>query len=107
VELKELWNNGVKTRDAGTPKNFTSRAILFWKINDFPAYAMLSGWSTKGKLAFPYYHKHTDYLWLKHGKKHCYMSHHRFFPPDHPWRNNAVSFNNNETREAAETLSGA
>jgi hypothetical protein len=28
LELKELWNNGVKTRDAGTKKNFTLRTIL-------------------------------------------------------------------------------
>jgi hypothetical protein len=54
LELKELWNNGVKIRDAGTKKNFTLRAILLWTINDFPAYAMLSGWSTKGKFACTY-----------------------------------------------------
>ena len=24
------------------------------KINDFPAYGMISGWSTRGKLACPY-----------------------------------------------------
>jgi hypothetical protein len=67
LELKELWNNGVKTRDAATKKNFRLHAILLWTINDFPANAMLSGWSTKGKFACPYCHKHTEYLWLKHG----------------------------------------
>jgi hypothetical protein len=47
-------------------------------------------------------------MWLKHGKKHCYMAHRRFLPPNHPWRNNAVSFNNKvETREAPKPLSGA
>jgi hypothetical protein len=36
------------------------------------------------------------------------MAHRRFLPPHHPWRNNAVSFNNKvETREAPEPLSGA
>jgi len=30
---------------------------------------MLSGWSTKGKFAYPYCHKDTDYLWLRFGKK--------------------------------------
>jgi hypothetical protein len=109
LELKELWNNGVKIRDAGTKKNFRLRAILLWTINDFPAYVMLSGWSTKGKFGCPYCHKHTEYLWLKHKRKHCYMAHrHSPRPPDHPWRNNAVSFNNKvETREAPEPLSGA
>jgi hypothetical protein len=42
LELKELWNNGVKTRDAGNKKNFRLRAILLCTINDFPAYAVLS-----------------------------------------------------------------
>ncbi|EFE88070.1 transposase family tnp2, partial [Bifidobacterium breve DSM 20213 = JCM 1192] len=56
LELKELWEKGVKTRDAGTKKNFTLRAILLWTINDFPAYAMLFGWSTKGKFVCPYCH---------------------------------------------------
>ena len=30
------------------------RAALMWTINDFPAYGMLSGWSTHEKLACPY-----------------------------------------------------
>jgi hypothetical protein len=46
-ELKDLWLNGVTTWDAKVKKNFTLRAVLLWTINDFPAYAMLSGWSTK------------------------------------------------------------
>jgi hypothetical protein len=107
LEPKELWNNGVKTGDAGTKKNFRLRALLLWTINDFPVYVMLSGWSTKAKFACPYCHKHTKYLWLKPGRKHNYMARRRFFAPDHPWRNNAVSFNNKvETREAPEPLSG-
>ena len=77
------------------------------EINDFPAYAMLSGWSTKGKFACPYCHRHTDYLWLKFGSKHCYMGHHRFLPLKHKWRRNKVSFNNKaETREGPVPLSG-
>jgi hypothetical protein len=34
LELKELWNNGVKTRDAGTKKNFRLRVILLWTIKE-------------------------------------------------------------------------
>jgi len=68
---------------------------------------MLSGWSTKGKFACPYCHRHTDYLWLKFGSKHCYMGHRRFLPLKHKWRRNKVSFNNKaETREAPVPLSG-
>ena len=72
-ELKDLWLKGVQTWDAKVKKNFTLRAVLLWTINDFPAYGMLSGWSTKGKFACPYCNKDIDYLWLKYGSKHCYM----------------------------------
>ena len=106
-ELKVLWEEGVKAWDAKERKDFDLHAILLWTINDFPAYAMLSGWSTKGKFACPYCHTETDYLWLKHGKKHCYMGHHRFLPMDHKWRKNKVSFNNKtEYREAPQPLTG-
>ncbi|XP_071687844.1 uncharacterized protein [Rutidosis leptorrhynchoides] len=48
-ELKELWDTGVNTYDASTKSNFLLRACLIWTISDFPAYANLSGWSTKDK----------------------------------------------------------
>jgi len=82
-ELKELWTDGVETWDAKLKKNFTLHALLLWTINDFPAYAMLSGWSMKGKFACPYCNKDTDSLWLKYGSKHCYMGHRRFLPANH------------------------
>ncbi|KAI5327970.1 hypothetical protein L3X38_027366 [Prunus dulcis] len=47
-ELKDLWTNGVRTYDKSTGKMFTLRAAVMWTVNDFPAYAMVSGWSTKG-----------------------------------------------------------
>nr|GEZ77847.1 hypothetical protein [Tanacetum cinerariifolium] len=46
-ELKELWDDGVETYDASTKKNFEMHASLLWTISNFPAYANLSGWSTK------------------------------------------------------------
>jgi hypothetical protein len=88
-------------------KNFKLHAILLRTINDFPAYAMLSGWSMKGKFACSYYHKDTDYLWLKYGSKHCYMGHRRFLLLNHRWWHNKSSFNNElETREPPVPLSG-
>ena len=106
-ELKDLWEKGIDTWDDKVKKNFKLHAILLWTINDFPAHAMLSGWSTKGKFACPYCHKDTDYLWLRFGKKHYYMGHRRFLPSDHPWHMNKMSFNNEvETREAPVPLSG-
>ncbi|CAL8119805.1 unnamed protein product [Prunus armeniaca] len=43
-ELKDLWTNGVRTYDKSTGKMFTLRAAVMWTVNDFPAYAMVSGW---------------------------------------------------------------
>jgi len=106
-ELKQLWVEGVETWDAKVKMNFKLHALLLWTIDDFPTYAMLSGWSTKGKFACPYCHKHTDYLWLRHGKKHCYMGHRRFLPTGHPLCKNKRCFNNKlESREAPLPLSG-
>ncbi|XP_052621646.1 uncharacterized protein LOC128127243 [Lactuca sativa] len=53
-ELKMIYTDGVVTYDASTKCNFTMKAILLWTVSDFPAYAMLSGWSTHGKLACSY-----------------------------------------------------
>jgi len=50
-DLQKLWSEGVMTYDISTRENFVMRACLMWTINDFPTYAMLSGWGTKGKLA--------------------------------------------------------
>ncbi|WMV08697.1 hypothetical protein MTR67_002082 [Solanum verrucosum] len=50
-ELKQLWFEGVLTYDISNKQNLIMRASLMWTINDFPAYGMLSGWMTAGKLA--------------------------------------------------------
>jgi len=93
-ELKDMWVKGVKTWDAKVKKNFALRAVLLWTINDFHAYGMLSGWSTKGKFACPYCNKDNDYLWLKFGFKHSYMCHSPFLLTDHKWCPNKISFKN-------------
>jgi hypothetical protein len=51
-DLKRLWED-VVTYDISRKRNFTMKANLMWTINDFPAYEMLSGWGTHGKLACP------------------------------------------------------
>ena len=53
-ELTKLWSSGALTYDISRKHNFVMRAALMWTINDFPAYGMVSGWSTHGKLACPY-----------------------------------------------------
>lgn len=100
AELKELWDiNGVETYDASTKSNFQMRASLLWTISDFPAYANLSGWSTKGKLSCPSCHKHTKSMRLKHSKKYCFMGHRRNLPSDHAFRKDKKSFDGTEELE--------
>ncbi|KAK2638769.1 hypothetical protein Ddye_026564 [Dipteronia dyeriana] len=53
-ELKYLLEIGIETFDISTKQNFQMKAAVLWTINDFPAYAYMPGWSTKGKLACPY-----------------------------------------------------
>jgi hypothetical protein len=106
-DLKELWNVGVETYDASVGQNFKLHAALLWTINDFPAYGMLSGWSTKGALACPCCNKETSSLRLKYGRKQCYMGHRRFLPVNHIWRKNKSSFDNTrEIRNQPRQLTG-
>ncbi|XP_058192172.1 uncharacterized protein LOC131309573 [Rhododendron vialii] len=108
-ELKELWTEGVLTFDASTQQMFHMRAtILMGTINDFPALAMLSGWSTKGALACPSCNVETQSLWLKNFRKYCYMGHRRFLDQGHNFRKDAISFDGTiETRTRPLHLSGA
>ncbi|XP_019233591.1 PREDICTED: uncharacterized protein LOC109214156 [Nicotiana attenuata] len=92
-ELNVLWESGVETYDALRDQTFQMQAALLWTISDFPAYAMLSGWSTKGKLACPCCNYVTNSRYLKHSRKMCYMDHRVFLPMDYPWRSNKRSFN--------------
>ncbi|XP_047331731.1 uncharacterized protein LOC124935335 [Impatiens glandulifera] len=88
----ELWHTGVKTYDASKKHFFNLRSALMWTINDFPAYANLSRWSTKGKFACPYCNQNTASLRLTNYQKECYMSHRRFLPPNHRWRKETDTF---------------
>lgn len=54
--LKELQID-VDTYDHSGKKTFWMCATLFWTINDFLRYAMLSGWSAKGFIGCQSYHK--------------------------------------------------
>ncbi|XP_074336049.1 uncharacterized protein LOC141673217 [Apium graveolens] len=93
VELKELWVVGVNTYDALADEDFNLRARVLWTISDFPGYATLSGWSTKGKLGCPVCHYETSSLYLKHSKKICYMNHRKFLSSAHKWRTDTKRFN--------------
>ncbi|KAI5350713.1 hypothetical protein L3X38_003604 [Prunus dulcis] len=69
---------------------FTLRAAVMWTVNDFPAYAMVSGWSTKGYMACPVCKE--DVTSGLHAGKVCYLGHRRWLPWDHEWREKDKEF---------------
>ncbi|KAI5339055.1 hypothetical protein L3X38_018327 [Prunus dulcis] len=95
-ELKDLWTNGVRTYDKSTGRMFTLRAAVMWTVNDFPAYAMVSGWSTKGYMASPVCKEDVTSGW--HAGKVCYLGHRRWLPWDHEWREKDKEFDGNTER---------
>jgi hypothetical protein len=68
-ELTQLWSSGALTYDISRKQNFVMRVALMWTINDFPAYGMVSGWSTHGKLACPYCMENNKAFTLTNGGK--------------------------------------
>jgi hypothetical protein len=83
-ELAQLWSSGALTYDILGKQNFVMRMALMWTINDFPAYEMLSGWSTHGKLAYPYCIENNKAFTLTNGGKASFFYYHcRFFPRNH------------------------
>ncbi|XP_050380039.1 uncharacterized protein LOC126797454 [Argentina anserina] len=100
-ELKMLWNQGVETYDAFKKETFTMRAAVLWTINDFPAYAMLSGYSTSGKKACPVCCEDTVSERLKKCKKQCYLGHRRWLDAGHRYRGWKNNFNGDVERRYA------
>ncbi|CAM8954086.1 unnamed protein product [Rhodiola kirilowii] len=88
-DMVHLWSVGVETYDAMRKDCFTMRAALMWTVSDFPAYAMLSGWSTQGKLGCPCCMEDTKTFVLKNGRKVSYFGcHRRFLSHNHSYRLN-------------------
>lgn len=83
------------------------KAVLFWTINDFPAYGNLSGSVTKGYNACPICVDETKPIRLKHCKKMVFLKNRRFLRRNHPYRKQAAAFDNTiENEVAPEPLSG-
>ncbi|KAL4590590.1 hypothetical protein LXL04_003524 [Taraxacum kok-saghyz] len=100
-EVIHLWEEGVITYDVSLRQNFQMRAALMWTISDFPAYAMLSGWGTAGKLACPYCRKDSQSIKLPHGRKISWFDcHRRFLKRDHPFRKNKTKFRKNRIEKS-------
>ncbi|CAH9111690.1 unnamed protein product [Cuscuta epithymum] len=92
-ELKQLWDVGVPTYDVTTEQIFNLRAVVLWTISDFPAYGMLSGWSTAGLMGCPVCMEKSNAFWLKNSRKPSYFDcHRRFLPQNHPYRKDKKSF---------------
>ena len=69
-----------------------------WTINDFPAYGMMFGWMTHGRLACPYCLDDIKSFWLQHGRKHIWFDCHKMFlPREHPYRKNVQTFRKAQT----------
>jgi len=92
-ELTQLWSSGALTYDISRKQNFVMRAALMWTINNFPAYGMVSSWSTHGKLACPYCMENNKALMLTNGSKASFFDcHHHFLPLNHRYRKNKNDF---------------
>ncbi|GAA0178610.1 hypothetical protein LIER_29862 [Lithospermum erythrorhizon] len=97
-ELNELCSVSVNVWDSHRQQNFQLRVALMWTISDFPAYGMLSGWSTHGRLSCPYCMEKTGSFWLKERKKHSWFDCHRTFLPDnHEYKNKTRAFKKGRT----------
>jgi hypothetical protein len=66
---------------------------LMWIINYFPAYEIVSGWSTHGKLACSYCMENNKAFTLTNrGKASFFYCHRRFLPLNHRYRKNRKDF---------------
>jgi hypothetical protein len=83
-ELMQLWSSRALTYDISRKQNFVMKAALMWTINDFPAYGMVSGWSTHGKLTCPYCMENNKAFTLTNGGKASFFYCHRRFLPHNP-----------------------
>ncbi|KAM3378772.1 hypothetical protein P3S68_011185 [Capsicum galapagoense] len=97
-ELNLLWQEGVEAYDVSMKQNFRLRATLMWTTNDFPAYGIMSGWSTVGKLTCSCCMEDTKAFTLKHrGKNSWFDCHRQFLPMQHEFRRNTSDFIKNKT----------
>nr|XP_028950696.1 uncharacterized protein LOC103420381 [Malus domestica] len=100
-ELNELWEVGTSTYDAYSNQSFTMKAAVLWTISDFPAYGMLSGWSTHGYKACPHCMHDKESIYLPASRKICYMGHRRFLEDNHRFRRQTTAFNGRREHRSA------
>ncbi|XP_062100451.1 uncharacterized protein LOC133806357 [Humulus lupulus] len=103
-ELKELWENGVRTFDIIDKEYFTMCAAILWTIHDFPAYGTVSGYSTQGYKDCHVCDDDTSSFRIR-GKT-CFMGHRRYLCPNHQWRNDMEYDGTIERRSPPRILTG-
>ncbi|KAL6584579.1 hypothetical protein OROMI_003868 [Orobanche minor] len=91
-DLKKLWSGVERVLDSYKIEYFSLRAVLFWTINDFPAYGNLSGSIMKCYNGCPVCLEHTKPHRLVNGNKLSYQRHRRFLPRYHPYQKQADAF---------------
>ena len=89
-ELKELWNNRLKTFDSYSNEVFNMHAAILWTISDFPGLETLSGWNTHTGLACP--RCNFDTTPKKIQGKFCFMNHRRWLNARHKFRLARIHF---------------
>ena len=90
--------------DVFSNQSFNMKDAVLWTINGFCAYANLSGWSTKGKLACHCYNQKTCSKCLPNYHKQIYLGHRRFLPIMHRFRNMATLFDDSCERNAVQRM---
>ncbi|CAN6721477.1 unnamed protein product [Malus baccata var. baccata] len=77
------------------------KAAVLWTISDFPAYGMLSGWSTHGYKVCPHCMHDKESIYLPASRKICYMGHRCFLEDNHRFRRQTTAFNGRREHRSA------
>jgi len=88
-----LWSIGALTYDVSKKHNFFMKVALIWTFSDFPAYEMVYGWNTHGKLVCSYCKENSKAFTLTNDSKTSFFNCHKWFlPMDHKYRKNRKDF---------------
>jgi hypothetical protein len=106
-DMLDMFVSGVRTYDSSKGEYFQLRAAIIWTITDYPSLGGVPGFGVSGEAACGDCHSLICSIRLENGSMSCYMGHHRFLHPDHPFRFDVDSFGGEtELRPAPAPLSG-
>ena len=79
-ELQEAWDNGFKTYDAFSKRNFIMHVWYMYSTHDLPAYALFVGWYVHGRFPCPTCKAALEFCRLQAGGKFsCFDMHRQFW----------------------------